>query len=731
MAYPKWTQLSTPSGATAVDAMSTAGDLWKQSMQTIQGGLTAYDKGVETRLQEDSDVNTAALRRQLEGAGTLSELNAMQGDISATGLQGYGKRIDADALSQSFDKERGVLRGEFQQNFNEDFSQKLADSKTPEELALRRAELTQANTENSFLDISSQITNLNTASTAADEKALVQGQNKLTQGIQANNNLEELQALRKANVDTKADNWQALDNIYKQRIDQVTGENQTRFMNEIQKQGLELTAEELIAKRKLVDTKNLDSGAQIEAYTLAIAGADARAQKSFDTKVTSQLEEAKEQGIAALLAKAKTLKASPGSSRIDTSGIERMVNTLRQSAVGNSVSSITTQRIGQQQELMASNDKAIQSGVADVPGASDYVTYNDNGQIVFAKNTPQNIKDAVSIAADGYGYKVPTVGLAEDRGALTADLLERGFDPTQAAALTNSIDTALSISFNFNDKTKAKYDKGVGTLEGKQSDAIRNITDIFNADTKDIRSKLSEIEQNIVSAPGEDISTWLQSNVRSSGLIGISAQLDLGEAINVSNRVLEESVTITRNGKEETILVPPQILKIVLSRMMDDDQQVRTESLTESGSVEEIRARVQAELGKENSVLLSYAAALQEKNEAVNTVELNHAASVSALATELKVKSNLRQQNPLPDVDSAKNRVGTTAAAAAALAASQAAAQQRAQLAKSFAANQPPVNSAAVTGNNLLSGNQAVANASGSYQLGNSFGQGTKPVFTR
>jgi hypothetical protein len=28
----------------------------------------------------------------------------MQGDISATGLEGYGKRIDADALNQSFDK---------------------------------------------------------------------------------------------------------------------------------------------------------------------------------------------------------------------------------------------------------------------------------------------------------------------------------------------------------------------------------------------------------------------------------------------------------------------------------------------------------------------------------------------------------------------------------------------------------------------------------------------------
>ena len=158
MAYGKWTQLSTPSGATAVDAMSTAGDLWKQSMQTIQGGLTAYDKGVETRLQEDSDVNTAALRRQLEGAGTLSELNAMQGDISATGLQGYGKRIDADALSQSFNKERGVMRGEFQDQFNEQISTGYANATTVDEVKAINNQVAAANEKDSWLDVSSQIT---------------------------------------------------------------------------------------------------------------------------------------------------------------------------------------------------------------------------------------------------------------------------------------------------------------------------------------------------------------------------------------------------------------------------------------------------------------------------------------------------------------------------------------------------------------------------------------------
>jgi hypothetical protein len=158
MAYGKWTQLSTPSGATAVNAMSTAGDLWKQSMQTIQGGLTAYDKGVETRLQEDSDVNTAALRRRLEGAGTLSELNAMQGDISATGLQGYGKRIDADALSQSFNKERGVMRGEFQDQFNEQISTGYANATTVDEVKAINNQVAAANEKDSWLDVSSQIT---------------------------------------------------------------------------------------------------------------------------------------------------------------------------------------------------------------------------------------------------------------------------------------------------------------------------------------------------------------------------------------------------------------------------------------------------------------------------------------------------------------------------------------------------------------------------------------------
>ena len=172
MAYtaPKWTQMTAPSGTTSVNALTSAGDLFSKAMDSASEGLKSYDKGVESRLQEDSDVNTAALRRRLESATDLDSLNAMQGDISATGLEGYGKRIDADALNQSFDKERGVLRGEFQQEFNENFSQRMAESETPEDFATRQAELTQANKDNSFLDISGQITSVASAAKSAKEK---------------------------------------------------------------------------------------------------------------------------------------------------------------------------------------------------------------------------------------------------------------------------------------------------------------------------------------------------------------------------------------------------------------------------------------------------------------------------------------------------------------------------------------------------------------------------------
>tara|TARA_B110000908_G_C10255453_1_gene455110 strand:- start:730 stop:2535 length:1806 start_codon:yes stop_codon:yes gene_type:complete len=159
MAYtaPKWTQMTAPSGATSVNAITAAGDLFNKAMDSANKGLKNYDTGVEARRQDDSDVNTAALRRQLEGAGSLDELNAMQGNISAEGLQGYGKRIDADALSQSFNKERGVMRGDFQNQFNERMSTEFANATNPDEVRKVSEKIAAANEQNPWLDISSQI----------------------------------------------------------------------------------------------------------------------------------------------------------------------------------------------------------------------------------------------------------------------------------------------------------------------------------------------------------------------------------------------------------------------------------------------------------------------------------------------------------------------------------------------------------------------------------------------
>ena len=159
MAYsaPKWTQMTAPSGTTSVNALTSAGDLFSKAMDAASDGLKSYDKGVESRLQEDSDVNTAALRRRLESATDLDSLNAMQGDISASGLEGYGKRIDADALSASFNKERGVMRGEFENEFREDISRQYANAITPDEVRAVDQQVEQANQKNNFLDTSGLI----------------------------------------------------------------------------------------------------------------------------------------------------------------------------------------------------------------------------------------------------------------------------------------------------------------------------------------------------------------------------------------------------------------------------------------------------------------------------------------------------------------------------------------------------------------------------------------------
>jgi len=108
MAYqsPKWTQMTAPSGATSVSALTAAGDLFSKAMESAQTGLSNYDKGVESRLQDDIDVNTADVRRRIEDTTNLTEYGQIKNSVTGVGLDGYGKRIDRDLLRSSYDAQR-------------------------------------------------------------------------------------------------------------------------------------------------------------------------------------------------------------------------------------------------------------------------------------------------------------------------------------------------------------------------------------------------------------------------------------------------------------------------------------------------------------------------------------------------------------------------------------------------------------------------------------------------
>ena len=353
MAYPKWTQLSTPSGATAVDAMSTAGDLWKQSMQTIQGGLTAYDKGVETRLQEDSDVNTAALRRRLEGAGTLSELNAMQGDISATGLQGYGKRIDADALSQSFNKERGVMRGEFQDQFNEQISTGYANATTVDEVKAINNQVAAANEKDSWLDVSSQITQGSAGlKTALDKEAQTATDAQVQQ--QAGMNVAGLEA--------------ALDALVPGSLNFT--ENQTRITNQI------------------AATKDKD-------------------QKLFDQGAVSSMRVASGNGLKALEAERdKLLKAAENNPNISEASVLSTFDERRPFALQKVLDNVADSTRNLNSVRLSTNLNAMNEAKSRIPEEfRNMITIDEIGNLSFAPELDEASKQQFAKIATGFGFE--------------------------------------------------------------------------------------------------------------------------------------------------------------------------------------------------------------------------------------------------------------------------------------------------------------------------------------
>ena len=352
MAQPKWTQLTTPSATTSVNAITAAGDLFNKAMDNANKGLKKYDAGVETRLQDDIDVNTGALRRQLEGAGTLSELNAMQGDISATGLQGYGKRIDADALSQSFNKERGVMRGEFQDQFNEQISTGYANATTVDEVKAINNQVTAANEKNNWLDVSSQITQGSAGlKTALDKEAQTATDAQVQK--QAGMNVAGLEA--------------ALDALVPGSLNFT--ENQTRITNQI------------------AATKDKD-------------------QKLFDQGAVSSMRVASGNGLKALEAERdKLLKVAENNPNISEASVLSAFDERRPFALQKVLDNVAGSTRERMESEKAVNLTALETAKQDIPEQfRDMIGIDEMGNLTFEDGLSEQVKVGFAQKAMAAGY---------------------------------------------------------------------------------------------------------------------------------------------------------------------------------------------------------------------------------------------------------------------------------------------------------------------------------------
>lgn len=98
MPAPRFTQIQIPSGASSVTGIATVGNIFNKAIKQAQGGLTAYQEGVDKRLQSDIDYNTNNVRRRIEGAVDERQFGQAEDLVSASNLAQYGPRIDRDAL---------------------------------------------------------------------------------------------------------------------------------------------------------------------------------------------------------------------------------------------------------------------------------------------------------------------------------------------------------------------------------------------------------------------------------------------------------------------------------------------------------------------------------------------------------------------------------------------------------------------------------------------------------
>ena len=349
MAYeaPKWTQMTAPSATTSVNALTAAGDLFSKAMESAQTGLTNYDKGVESRLQDDSDVNTAALRRRLENAGNLDQLNAI--DLSANALQGYGKRIDADALQSSFKQERGVLRGENEQQYNEQFQQQLNDATTIEEYTAIRDGMS-ANPV--WYDDAARIASLGTGTEQAKTLAAQQQSNQLIK----------------------------------------------------ESAGLDVAG--LTAARDAIPKDSLNYGVEYKTYNDQIKALKTKNQDVYTRNANTELHAASLKGVKSLeTARDKLLKQAETDPNLDVSGVRDYFDERRVFALQKTMDKVSTTAKGRRKAELETNLSALELARSNLPGGiENMVTIDKVGNLTFDADMPQVLQEQFANDARAAGF---------------------------------------------------------------------------------------------------------------------------------------------------------------------------------------------------------------------------------------------------------------------------------------------------------------------------------------
>jgi hypothetical protein len=587
MAYsaPKWTQMTAPSGATAVNALTTAGDLFNKAMDSANTGLKKFDTGVETRLQDDSDVNTAALRRQLEGAGSLEALNAMQGQISAEGLQGYGKRIDADALSQSFNKERDVMRGEFQNQFNERMSTGYAGAVTADEVRGVDAQVAAANEENSWLDVSSQIDQGSAGLKTALAKEAQTASNAQLQA-QTHMNVTDLEVARKALV-----------------------------------------------------PGSLNYEADYETATRQISAKHVENQNNYERDLSQAVQIAKGQGRDALN-KVEAEFSSPEfiakyGSKIDIGGLNRAVETAKSDANRVTVNAGVSGSLANLQEQYTRNDVATQQAIDGIPGAENFAAIGNNGRLKFAPGTPASMRKQIQEGAKANGFE-PISADVGNRADRVSAYLDMGFTKDNAESAVDSIAKTLrdTTQLSITDKS---------TLTAYTDNSLRIRDDAIELANKRhlANSKQFDLNENYLDRAIDGdvpLDKWVRDpkNFDQGGILPT-----WGESL---DEILPEINDIRANGlgvKGDKDFIPgnkisEEAIKYAILRTQDVDMQVESAA----AFIDELKSvlRSGAGDGQVDRIISEYSNFKAAKNEA----ELEHTLKVSSKAADLREAGKVR-----------------------------------------------------------------------------------------